>query len=232
MPDEGASIEHIDRRQRESVVLIGYARVSTTKQDAQSQRDALLAAGVDAERIYVDAGRSGRTTAGRIGLERALAAARHGDTIVVTKLDRLARSIRDFHDLADAITAKGVTLQIDGQAYEPSSPMGRMFFSLLATFAEFESDLIRARTKEGMAIAKAKGRLRGRSPKLKPAQEAHALALVDAGEQSMGEIAELFGVSRATLYRAKERRDAKQLASVEAILPGLVDDRSAALANS
>lgn len=202
-------------------MLIGYARVSTTKQDAQAQRDALQAAGVAADRIYVDAGRSGRTTAGRAALEQALAAARAGDTLIVTKLDRLARSIRDFHELADSITAKGVTLQIDGQAYDSSSPMGRMFFSLLATFAEFESDLIRARTKEGMAIAKAKGRLRGRAPKLTPAQEAHALALLDAGEQTPGEVAALFGVHRATLYRAKERREAKGLATVAAVLPGI-----------
>lgn len=202
-------------------MLIGYARVSTSKQDAQSQREALLAAGVDAKRIYVDEGRTGRTTAGRAGLEKALDAAREGDTFVVTKLDRLARSIRDFHDLADAITEKGVALQIGGQTYEPASPMGRMFFSMLATFAEFESDLIRERTKEGMAIAKAKGRLRGRSPKLKPRQEAHALAMLDSGEQTMGEVAELFGVSRATLYRAKDRRAAKGLATVDAVLPGV-----------
>ncbi len=202
-------------------MLVGYARVSTSKQDAQSQREALLAAGVDAKRIYVDEGRTGRTTAGRTGLEKALDAARGGDTFVVTKLDRLARSIRDFHDLADAITEKGVALQIGGQTYEPASPMGRMFFSMLATFAEFESDLIRERTKEGMAIAKAKGRLRGRSPKLKPRQEAHALAMLDSGEQTMGEVAELFGVSRATLYRAKDRRAAKGLATVDAVLPGV-----------
>ncbi len=203
----------------EAAVLIGYARVSTSKQDAQSQREALLAAGVDEQRIYVDAGRSGRTTTGRAALEQALAAAREGDTFVVTKLDRLARSIRDFHELADAITAKGVALQIGGQTYDPTSPMGRMFFSLLATFAEFESDLIRERTKEGMAIAKAKGRLRGRSPKLKPAQEAHALALLDSGDHTASEVAKLFDVSRATLARAHERRAAKGLLSVDAVLP-------------
>ena len=208
-------------------MLIGYARVSTSKQDAQSQREALLAAGVEEKRIYVDAGRTGRTRAGRAALEQALAAAREGDTFVVTKLERLARSIRDFHDLADAITAKGVALQIGGQTYDPSSPMGRMFFSLLATFAEFESDLIRERTKEGMAIAKAKGRLRGRKPKLKPAQEAHALALLDAGEQTPAEVAELFGVSRTTLYRAKERRTARGLATVEAVLQGAKIDTDA-----
>jgi DNA invertase Pin-like site-specific DNA recombinase len=144
--------------------------------------------------------------------------------VPLRKLDRLARSIRDLRVLADAIAAKGVALQAGGQAYDPSSPMGRMFFSLLAMFAEFESDLIRERTKEGMAIARAKGRLRGRAPKLKPAQEAHALALLDAGEQTPPEVAELFGVSRTTLYRAKERREARGLASVEAILPGVEVD--------
>ncbi len=202
-------------------MLIGYARVSTAKQDAEGQREALRAAGVAADRIYVDAGRSGRTTSGRAALEKALTAARAGDTFVVTKLDRLARSIRDFHDLADQLTSKGVTLQIGGQAYDPTSPMGRMFFSLLATFAEFESDLIRERTREGMAIAKAKGRLRGRAPKLSATQEAHALALIDSGEQTISEVAELLGVGRATLYRAQERRAAKGLASVDAVLPGL-----------
>jgi DNA invertase Pin-like site-specific DNA recombinase len=87
---------------------------------------------------------------------------RSGDTLVVPKLDRLPRSVPDARSIADELTARGVTLALGQSRYDPADPMGKMFFNILATFAEFEADLIRLRTREGMKIARAKGRLRGK----------------------------------------------------------------------
>jgi DNA invertase Pin-like site-specific DNA recombinase len=147
------------------------ARCSTDAQDLTAQRDALTALGVHPDRIYVDHGLTG-TNRARPGLREALAACRAGDTLVVTKLDRLARSLPDARDIAGELTKAGVKLSIGGSLHDPDDPIGRLLFNVLAMIAEFESDLIRMRTREGMKIAKAKGRLRGKQPKLKPAQEA------------------------------------------------------------
>ena len=92
--------------------------------------------------------------------------------------------------------------------YDPTDPVGRLLFNVLAMVAEFESDLIRLRTREGMKITKAKGHLRGRKPKLTVRQEAHLVYLLAAGEHSTAELAELFGVGRSTVYRALDRRKA------------------------
>lgn len=185
-------------------MLIGYARVSTADQDLTSQRDALKALGVEPNVIYVDHGLTGSNRA-RPGLQQALAACRSGDTLVVTKLDRLARSLPDARDIADELTRKGVRLNLGGSVYDPSDPIGRLLFNVLGMVAEFEADLIRARTREGMAVARAKGRLRGKQPKLSPAQESHLVQLHYAGEHTSAEIAELFGVARSTVYRALDR---------------------------
>ena len=131
-------------------VRIGYARCSTDRQDLSAQRSALVGLGVDPERIYTDHGLTGRTRA-RPGLDQALAAVRCGDTLVVTKLDRLARSVPDARDIAEELRAREVRLALGPTTYDPTDPMGKMFFNILATFAEFESDLIRLRTREGMA---------------------------------------------------------------------------------
>ena len=92
-------------------------------------------------------------------------------------------------------------LSINGTVYDPTDPMGKMFFNILATFAEFEVDLLRMRTREGMAIARANGKLKGKQPKLNPRQRTHVLKLVQAGDHTIAELAELFAVSRATVYR-------------------------------
>lgn len=185
-------------------MLIGYARVSTNTQDLTAQRDALTAAGVEPEAIYVDQGFTG-TQRERPGLGKALAACRNGDTLVVTKLDRLARSLPDARDIADELTRKGVVLNLGGSVYDPHDPVGKLLFNVLGMVAEFEADLIRARTREGMAVARSKGRLRGKQPKLSKAQEAHLVSLHQGGEHTTTEIAELFGVARSTVYRAIQR---------------------------
>ena len=99
-----------------------------------------------------------------------------------------------------------VSLSIGGSVYDPTDAVGRLLFNVLAMVAEFESDLIRLRTSEGMRVAKAKGRLRGKQPKLNRRQEAHLVSLVHSGDYSTAEIAQLFGVGRSTVYRAIERQ--------------------------
>ena len=185
-------------------LTIGYARVSTDEQNLTAQRDALLAIGIQPDRIYVDHGLTG-SDRNRPGLREALAACRAGDTFAVTKLDRLARSVLDAHQIANELAGRGVKLNIGGSIHDPTDRMGKLLFNVLAMIAEFEGDLIRARTREGMKIAKAKGRLRGKQPKLSPRQEAHLVQLHAAGEHTMSEIAELFSVGRSTVYRALER---------------------------
>lgn len=184
---------------------IGYARVSTHEQDLTIQREALDALGVDAEYIYVDHGLTG-TNRARPGLREAMAAVRAGDTLVVTKLDRLARSLPDARDIADELTRKGVSLSLGSSVYDPTDPVGRLLFNVLGMVAEFESDLIRSRTREGMAVAKAKGRLRGKQPKLSAPRRRHLYELVDSDKYTQAELAELFSVSRTTIYREIQRR--------------------------
>jgi DNA invertase Pin-like site-specific DNA recombinase len=188
---------------------IGYARVSTGEQDLTAQREALPALGVHAQRIYFDHGLTG-TNRDRPGLREALAACREGDTLVVTKLDRLARSLPDARDIADELTHRHVKLSLGGSLHDPNDPVGRLLFNVLAIVAEFEADLIRMRTREGMRVAKAKGHLRGTQPKLNPRQEAHLVALHRAGEYSSAELGDLFGVARSTVYRAIQRDQSRQ----------------------
>jgi DNA invertase Pin-like site-specific DNA recombinase len=185
-------------------LLIGYARVSTDAQDLTAKRDALDRLGVPAERIYIDHGLTG-TNRDRPGLKTALAACREGDTLVVTKLDRLARSLPDAREIIHDLTPRHVKLSLGGSLHDPTDPIGRLLFNVLAMVAEFEPDLIRLRAREGMQVARAKGRLRGKQPKLYPRQEAHLLALHEAGEHSTTELAELFNVGRSTVYRAIDR---------------------------
>lgn len=188
-------------------MLIGYARVSTDGQDLSAQRDGLTSLGVTPDRVYVDHGLTG-TNRDRPGLRQALAACRPGDTLVVTKLDRLARSLPDARAIADELTAGDVKLNLGGSIHDPTDPIGKLLFNVLAMVAEFEADLARMRTREGMKVAKAKGRLRGKQPKLNPRQEAHLVALYHAGEHTISELEELFSVTRSTVYRAVRRQKA------------------------
>ncbi len=195
-----------------TALLIGYARCPTDEQDLTVQREGLAALGVPPDRTYVDHGLTGCNRE-RPGLREALAACREGDTLVVTKLDRLARSLPDARAIADELTARPVRLSLGGAVYDPTDPVGRSLFNMLAMVAEFEADLIRLRTSQGMRVAKTKGRLRGKQPKLSPRQEAHlVVALMKSGEYSTAEIGDLFSVARSTVYRAIGREAARQRA--------------------
>ena len=188
-----------------ATTLIGYVRCSTDKQDLAAQKAALEQLGVAADRIYTDHGLTG-TNRLRPGLDQALAAVRTGDTLVVPKLDRLARSVPDARFIADALIARGVSLALGSSVYDPVDPMGKMFFNILATFAEFEADLIRLRTREGMAIARSRGKLRGKQPKLSDKQQKELRRMHGTGEYSISDLAELFAVSRPTVYRTLGRQ--------------------------
>ena len=187
-----------------TTITIGYARCSTDRQDLAAQKAALEKLGVPPERIYTDHGLTG-TNRARPGLDQALAAVRVGDTLVVPKLDRLARSVPDARAIADELSTRGVKLALGSSVYDPADPMGKMFFNILATFAEFEADLIRMRTREGMAVARAKGKLRGKQPKLSEKQRNELRRMHDTGDYSISDLAEVFSVSRPTVYRTLNR---------------------------
>jgi DNA invertase Pin-like site-specific DNA recombinase len=188
-----------------TATLIGYARCSTDEQDLTAQRHTLHTLGVPDERVYLDHGMTG-TNRDRPGLDQALAALRAGDTLVVPKLDRLARSVPDARTIGDSLAARGIRLSLGGQIYDPNDPMGKMFFNILATFAEFEVDLLRMRTREGMAIARAKGKLRGRQPKLTTRQATELQRMHATSNYSISELAEVFNISRPTVYRTLQRK--------------------------
>ena len=123
---------------------------------------------------------------------------------MVPKLDRLARSVPDARTIGDDLADRGVKLSLGGQVYDPADPMGKMFFNILATFAEFEVDLLRMRTREGMAVARAKGK----QPKLSARQQRELARMADTGEYTIADLAEVFTVSRATVYRTLQRSPA------------------------
>ena len=160
----------------------------------------------DGSLVYVDHGLSGANR-DRPGLDQALAAVREGDTLVVPKLDRLARSVPDARAIGDDLAARGVALALGTTVYDPTDPMGKMFFNILATFAEFELDLIRARTREGMAVARARGRLKGRKPKLTDRQAAELCRMRATGDYTIADLMEVFDVGRATVYRTLQRAE-------------------------
>lgn len=138
---------------------------------------------------------------------------REGDTLVVTKLDRLGRSILDLHRIANELTEKGVRLSWSGTVYNPLDPAGKLFFSMLAAFAEFESDLIRARTIEGMAEARKAGRIAGKKPKLTPLQQKRLYNDYESGQYTTAQLMELYPLKRSALYATIEReRGRRELA--------------------
>jgi len=186
---------------------IGYGRVSTTDQNLDAQRDALQAAGCD--RVLVD--RASGKLARRPELDKALLVAREGDQLVVTKLDRLGRSLEHLIALSNDLQARGVDLVVLDQGIDTSTPVGRMFFQILGAIAEFEHALMAERTRDGLAAARARGRTGGQRPKLSPRQARIAQDMYDQTgpdgkwAHTVSEIASEFGVSRPTIYRHLQR---------------------------
>lgn len=186
---------------------IGYGRVSTSDQHPEAQRDALEAAGCDD--VFIDK-LSGKL-ASRPELDKALIAVRSGDHLVITKLDRLGRSLKNLIDLSAQLDERGVGLQVIDQSIDTSTPAGRMFFHILGAIAEFEHSLMAERTLQGLAAARARGRTGGQKPKLRPRQIQLAQQMYDEtgadGKRryTVQQIADEFGVSRPTIYRHLEK---------------------------
>lgn len=176
---------------------IGYARVSTREQNADGQLDALTAAGC--ERVFVDTA-SGKL-ARRAEWDRCLEQLRRGDELVVTKLDRMGRSVRHLIDVVGVLGERGVELVVLAQGIDTTSPGGRLLFHVLAAMSEFVGDLISENTHDGLAAARARGRVGGRPTVMTAGKLRIARQMLDAGNSTITEIAATIGVGRATLYR-------------------------------
>jgi DNA invertase Pin-like site-specific DNA recombinase len=182
---------------------IGAARVSTHDQNPEAQVDALRAAGC--EKVFVD--KASGKLARRPELDKALLVARADDQLVVTKLDRLGRSLENLLELSRDLQARGVDLVVLDQGIDTSTAVGRMFFQILGTVAEFEHALMSERTMDGLAAARTRGRTGGQKPKLGPRQVQLAREMYDEtgpdGKRAytVQQIADEFGVTRPTIYR-------------------------------
>ena len=180
------------------MAIIGYARVSTEGQTLDSQIGALSAAG--AGRIYRETASGAK--AERKELARALKAITAGDTLLVTRLDRLARSTRDLLNIVDAIAKAGAGFRSLADAWaDTTTPHGRLMLTVLGGLAEFERELIRARTGEGRKRARARGVHIGRPPKLTKHQRREALTALSDGSATQADLARRFNVSQATISR-------------------------------
>src|SRR5262249_1662152 len=177
------------------MTIIGYARVSTTDQDLAIQINALKAAGCEVIRSEK---RSGTTTEGRAELQTVLDFLRSGDVLMVTRIDRLARSIGDLQDIVRALKARGAALKATEQPIDTSTAAGKCFLDMLGGFAEFETNLRRERQVEGIAKGKAAGVYKGRKPSIGRA----VVAQLRAAGLGPSAIAEKLGIGRASVYRA------------------------------
>src|ERR1700716_2937896 len=177
------------------MTVIGYARVSTTDQNLDVQESALRAAGCDLIRSEK---RTGTTTAGREELRTVLDFLRSGDVLMVTRIDRLARSIGDLQDIVRSVKAKGASLKATEQPIDTSTAAGKAFLDMLGVFAEFETNLRKERQLEGIAKAKAAGIYKGRRPSV------DVLRVRALKQQGIGPsaIAKTLGIGRASVYRA------------------------------
>lgn len=187
-------------------MTIGYARISTAEQSKDLQTDALTAAGC--ERIFSDVASGSK--ASRPQLDAMLAQLRPGDTVTVWRLDRLGRSLRHLIELVEGFKAQGVHFRSLTEQIDTSTPQGQLFFHLFGAFAEYERNLIRERTNEGLSAARARGRVGGRPKGLSKTNElkSHtAASLYQAGKLSVEEICTQLGIkSKATLYRYLRER--------------------------
>ena len=188
-------------------MLIGYARVSTQEQDLALQLDALKAAGC--QRTYEE--RASGAQRDRPELKAALGYMREGDTLVVWKLDRLARSLKQLIDTVEDLGARGIGLRSLTEAIDTTTSGGKLIFHIFAALAEFERAVIRERTLAGLAAARARGRKGGRPPALAAKDLAAAKAMLRDPEITVGEVARRLGVAPSTLYRhlPKARSEAR-----------------------
>jgi DNA invertase Pin-like site-specific DNA recombinase len=180
-------------------MLIGYARVSTPDQSLNQQRDALLAAGCDQQRLYTDIASGAK--ADRPGLEAALHYLRAGDTLVVWKLDRLGRSLTHLIETVHRLDARGVGFKSLQEHIDTTTSGGKLIFHVFAALAEFERDLIGERTKAGLQAARARGRRGGRKPALTSRQIALAKSMKADPHNSIADICATLKISKRTLYR-------------------------------
>ncbi|WP_237112305.1 recombinase family protein [Mycobacteroides abscessus] len=178
-------------------MLIGYARVSTVEQSTDLQLDALHAANV--EQVFTDEGVSGSLSS-RPELDRCLEMLRSGDTLVVWRLDRLARSLKNLLELVESLSARGIHLRSLTESIDTSSASGRLILSVFGALAEFERSLIIERTQAGLQAARARGARIGRPTAMSAGQVEQAKTLVGAGHR-VSEVARTLGVGRSTLYR-------------------------------
>ena len=178
-------------------MILGYARVSTNDQNIDGQQDALTSVG--AELIFAD------TIIGtariRPELDRMMKVLRDGDVVVVTKYDRLARSLKDLLEIVEQIQAKGAGFRSIREDIDTTTPAGRLVFHVFASIAQFERERIVERTKEGLAAARRRGRIGGRPPALSAAQKVEVRRMRDGEHRPIPEIAALFKVSEKTIRR-------------------------------
>ena len=179
------------------MTVIGYARVSTTDQNLDVKESALRTAGCDLIRSEK---RTGTTTAGREELRTVLDFLRSGDVLMVTRIDRLARSIGDLQDIVRSVKAKGATLKATEQPIDTSTAAGKCFLDMLGVFAEFETNLRKERQLEGIADAKARGVYRGRKASI----DAAKVKALKADGMGASAIAKALKIGRASVYRALE----------------------------
>lgn len=180
-----------------SGLRIGYARVSTQGQSLDNQMDRLTTSGCT--KLFTEKYSGAKSD--RKQLKAVLGFVREGDALVVTKLDRLARSSVDLGQIARKLESKGVDLVVLDQKIDTTTPTGKLMFTLIGAFAEFERDLIRERCQEGIAKAKDRGVKFGRKAKLSSKQLAELRVEFEAGELGRTELAEKYGISRPSLYR-------------------------------
>ncbi|QFP78623.1 recombinase family protein [Deinococcus sp. AJ005] len=182
---------------------VGYARVSKQhEQDTAAQLRALEVAG--AERVFTEHASGGRWD--RPELHKMLDQLRAGDTVIVWKLDRLSRSLKDVLHLMELLSERGVGFRSLTEAIDTTTPAGRMMMQMVGAFAEFERAMIRERTKAGLEQARLEGRVGGRKRKLLPHQEQDIRESVQSGQRTAAQCARLFGVHPSTVTRLLQRQ--------------------------
>jgi DNA invertase Pin-like site-specific DNA recombinase len=192
---------YIYLQQVSATMFIGYARVSTQDQDTDAQIAALKSSGC--ELIFQEKASGGRWD--RPELHRLLGQLRKGDVLVVWKLDRLSRSLKDVLLLMEKVDQAGAGFRSLTEVIDTTSPGGRMMMQMVGTFAEFERAMLRERTQNGLDAARKQGRVGGRRPKLKKHQQDEIVNLVNSGQKNAADAARLFNVHPATVSRILQR---------------------------